>query len=301
MRRRLAGLGAFLKSDRQADRLVPRGAESTSAIWFLAATMAFFAVLALALALAAGRLAARWGGDLASTATLEIVAPDGEVEAQARAALNVLRTTPGVRSVRVIELDEQRRLLEPWLGPELALDALALPLLIDVETEPGRLNAESLELRLAAEAPGAVFDDHAAWRRPLVATAERLRLFAFGCVALIALALGAVLTLAARAAIAANAGVIRTLRLVGARDGYITRAFTRRFTRSAAAGAAVGTLGGMGLLAVLPQASEQGFFLVGIGLQGWHWVLPALIPPAAAAVAWAATRRAARRNLRRWS
>ena len=51
----------------------------------------------------------------------------------------------------------------------------------------------------------------------------------------------------------------------------------------------------------LPRASEEGFFLVGIGLVGWHWVLPFAIPPAAAAVAWAATWVATRRSLRRWS
>jgi cell division transport system permease protein len=110
-----------------------------------------------------------------------------------------------------------------------------------------------------------------------------------------------VLGLAAHAAIAANGPAIETLRLVGAEDGFITRAFTRRFMLRAVAGALVGSLAGMGLLAVLPRASEQGFFLVGIGLVGWHWLLPFAIPPAAGAVAWAATAVATRRRLRRWS
>jgi len=299
--RALRGLAAFLRADARADRLVPRGAESTWAIGFLAAVMAFFALLALALGLAAGRLATTWDSELAGTATLQIVAPEAEVEAQARAALNVLRTTPGIQSVRMIELEEQQALLEPWLGSELALDALPLPLLIEVVADRAGLNAESLRLRLAAEAPGAVFDDHAAWRAPLVKTAERLQVFALGCIATMTLALAAVLSLAARAAVAANAPVIRTLRLVGARDAYITHAFTRRFTPVAAWGAALGTGLGMALLAALPQASEQGFFLVGIGLRGWHWLLPALIPLFAGWVAHLATRAASRRSLRRWS
>ena len=37
------------------------------------------------------------------------------------------------------------------------------------------------------------------------------------------------ITLAARAALATNAEVIRVLRLVGAKDSYIARAFVRRF------------------------------------------------------------------------
>jgi hypothetical protein len=47
---------------------------------------------------------------------------------------------------------------------------------------------------------------------------------------LIAGAMAALITLAAQAALSANAPVIRVLRLVGARDAYIARAFVRRFT-----------------------------------------------------------------------
>jgi cell division transport system permease protein len=281
--------------------MVPRGGRPWLSAGFLAAAVGFLAALALALGLAAGRLAAGWRGGSADTATLEIVAPDAEVEAQARAALNVLRSTPGVRSVRVIEIEEQRALLEPWLGTQVPVDSLSLPLLIEVATDRGALDQDGLLHRLAAEAPGAVYEDHAAWRAPLIVTAERLRLFAFGCLGLLALALAAAFGLAAHAATAANGQVIETLRLVGARDRFIARAFTRGLVVQAVAGAALGTALGMGLLAVLPRTSEPGFFLVGIGLGGWHWALPPVIPVAAGVVAWAAARLGARRNLRRWS
>ena len=49
------------------------------------------------------------------------------------------------------------------------------------------------------------------------------------------------ITLAANAALATNAQVIRVLRLIGARDTYIARAFVRRFTLRALSGAAIGT------------------------------------------------------------
>jgi cell division transport system permease protein len=301
VRRRLGAVWGYLRGRGGADRVVPRGVHSALSVAFVAAVMAFFAVLALALALAAGRLAETWASEIADTATLQVFASDEAMEEQARAALDVLRQTPGVRSVRMVDLAEQEKLLEPWLGPEVPMESLPLPLLIEVATDRDRLNPESLALRLEAEAPGAVFDDHAAWRQPLIATALRLRIFALGGLGLMALALAAVLGLAAHAAIAANGPAIETLRLVGAEDGFISRAFTRRFMLRAAVGALVGSLAGMGLLAVLPRASEQGFFLVGIGLVGWHWLLPFAIPLAAGAVAWAATAIATRRRLRRWS
>jgi len=283
------------------DRIFPRGVASAVAIGFVAATLAFFAALALALALSAGRLAEDWSGGLADVATLHVLAADDVVEAQALAALDVLRTTPGVHAVRIIEVEEQRALLEPWFGSDLALDALPMPLMIEVLADRDRLDRTSLDLRLAADAPGAVFDDHAAWRRPLVASAVLLQRFAFACLGLMALALGAVLSLAATAAIAANGPAIRTLRLIGARDSFIGAAFRRRFTIQTVWGATAGTGLGLILLAQLPATSELGFFLVGIGLAGPEWLAPLAIPPVCGAVAWLATRFAAGRHLRRWS
>ena len=92
--------------------------------------------------------------------------------------------------------------------------------------------------------------------------------------------------------------MIAVLRLVGATDDYIAQAFIRRFTLRALSGSAVGTV--LGLLAVLllPSASDNAGFLTGLGLQGWHWLLPLLIPLMAGAVAFIATGTAARRTLR---
>lgn len=284
-----------------AGHLVPGGAGGALAVGFVAAVLAFLAVLLVALALAADRLAEQWSGELSETATLQVFAAEDAVEAQARAALEVLRTTPGVRSVRIVEPAEQQALLAPWFGTDLALEALPLPLLIEVAADRDRLDREGLASRLAAEAPGAVYDDHAAWRVPIVAAAERLRAFAVACVALVALALGAVLALAASAAVAANGEVVETLRHVGARDRFIGAAFTRRLTRQAAVGAALGALPGLALLALLPRGSEQGFFLVGVGPQGERWLGPALVPLGCAAVAWVAVRLAVRARLRAWS
>ena len=64
---------------------------------------------------------------------------------------------------------------------------------------------------------------------------------------LIAASTAAIVTMAANAALAANHQVIQVLRLVGAKDAYIARAFTRRFTLRAFWGAIIGmTAGGIG-------------------------------------------------------
>ena len=280
------------------DRVVPPTGFTVRLTVFAAAAMAFLAVFALALSLAADRLATRWAASLARTATVRISAPASQIEPQAQAVLTVLATTPGIASYRRLTTQDQQALLAPWFGPDLPLDALPLPAMVELtEADPG-YDAEGLRLRLAAEAPGAVLDDHARWRRPLVQAAGRLRLLGLVAVILIGAVTAAMVTLAAQAALAANAQVIRTLRLVGATDGFIARAFVRRFTVRAAGGAIAGTLAGLLAILALPRGSAEGGFLTGLGFQGAGWLLPLAVPALAAVVALAATRIAAFRTLR---
>ncbi len=289
---------AVLAGDPQADRTVPPTGFTARLTVFTAGAMAFLAVFALALSLATGRIADRWESELARTATLRISAPMDQLDAQQAAALTVLETTPGIASARALTAEEQKALLEPWFGPDLPVESLPIPRLIEiVETEEG-YDPAGLRARLQAEVPGAVLDDHTRWRDPLIAAAHRLRLLAVVAVVLIGMATAAMITLAAQAALAANAQVIRVMRLVGAQDMYIAGAFVRRFTLRGLMGAVSGTLAGMVAVLLLPSTEVAGGFLTGLSFQGLGWLVPLAIPPLAAIVAFFATRAAALRTLR---
>ena len=264
---------------------------------FAAGAMAFLAVFALALSLAAGRLAERWGAELAQTGTLRIVAPADQRAEQTQAALSVLATTPGVASARALSDAEQAALLAPWFGADLPLDTLPVPRLIEMVTERD-FDPTGLSLRLAAEVPGAVLDDHGRWRAPLVSAANRLRGLGWLVAALIVAAVAAMVTLAANAALAANAQVIAVLRLVGATDSYIANACVRRFTLRALTGSAIGVIAGLIAVSLMPTGSaEAPGLLTGIGFRGAGWLVPLMVPLVAGAVALLATQAAARRAL----
>jgi cell division transport system permease protein len=254
--------------------------------------MTFLAVFALALSLASGRLADRWSGALERTATVRLSAPEDQIDLQVTAVLGVLATTPGIESARALSEDEQRALLEQWFGPDLPVEALPLPRLIEVVEDGTGYDSTGLRQRLAAEAPGAVLDDHTRWREPMAQAATRLRLLGLLSIGLIGAAMAAMITLAA------NASVIKVLRLVGARDAYIARAFVRRFTLRATAGSAIGAVAGLLGVLALPATHAAGGFLTGLGFQGLGWLWPFVLPPLAAFVAFAATRAAALRTLR---
>lgn len=290
-------LSAIFVGDAQADRVVPPTGYTARLTLFAAGAMAFLTVFALALSLASGRLATRWGNELAQSSTLRISAPVEQLDAQTKAALRVLESTPGVASARPLSSEEQRALLAPWFGPDLPVDNLPIPQLIEIKETDQGYDAVGLRHRLQAEVPGAVLDDHTRWRKPLEKAAGRLRFLGWVSIGLIGAATAAMITLAANAALSANAQVISVLRLIGAQDAYIAQAFVRRFTLRSLIGAVIGTSLGMAAVLLLPAAQDQAGFLTGLGFSGIGWALPLIIPPLAALVAYLATGAAARRTL----
>lgn len=259
--------------------------------------MAFLASFALAFSVATGRLADSWSTDLARTSTIRISAPEDQITRQVAAVAEILKTTPGIASARLIEPDEQRELLAPWFGSDLPVESLPLPQLIEIIEDDDGVDPQNLALRLSAEAPGAIFDDHNRWKRPLVRAANRLRVLGWASLFLIGLTLAAMVTLAAQSALAANIQVIKVMRLVGARDTYIAQAFVRRFTLRSCFGATIGMVFGVLLLLVMPGVDDASGFLTGLRPSSWAWAWFLCLPIFTAIVAYLATRRAARRKL----
>jgi len=288
----------LILGDPQADRAVPPTGVTARLTVFVAAVMAFLAVLTLAISLTTGRVAEVWAQELAQSATLRLPVNQQTADALLLEALDVLETTPGVTSARALSAQEQKALLEPWFGPDLPLEALPIPQLIEIITDGETYDADGLRARLSAQVPGAVLDDHTAWRAPLLEAASSVRFVSWTVILLIGVTVAAMITLAAQASLAANAQVIRVLRLVGARDVYIARAFVRRYTVRAGFGAVVGVVIGAAVTTMMPQGGAGESILMGVGFDGAEWFLLPLIPLLSAVVAFFATRAAAFRRLR---
>ena len=287
----------LVRGDISAEKVVPPTGLTAFLTAASAAAMAFLAIFVLALAVTAARQAAGWEDALADTATVRISASVETMEAQADTVEEILAQTPGVGATRRLSAEEQVEILAPWFGPDLPLESLRLPVLIEVNIDGNGPDAVGLGLRFAAEAPGAVYDDHGRWREPMVRAAQSLRRLALTSLLLIAGVTAVTTALAASASLAANGQVIDVLRLVGAEDAYITRAFVRRFTLRALIGGAVGTFLGLVAVALVPNVSTSS---VGadIGFDGFEWLWPFLVPIAAGSLAFTATRLAAARRLK---
>src|SRR4030088_499132 len=109
--------------------------------------------------------AAEWQSDVSREMTIQIrPAPGRDLDAAVSQAAEIARATPGIAAVRPYPAAESARLLEPWLGTGLALDALPVPRIIVLRVAAGeRPNLAALRAALAARIPGVSVDDHRDW------------------------------------------------------------------------------------------------------------------------------------------
>ncbi|MEM8630465.1 MAG: FtsX-like permease family protein [Pseudomonadota bacterium] len=298
MIRQLYSAAAALAGEGASDKVVPGTGPAAWLTVFVAAVMGFLAVFSMALAVSTDRLAERWSADLGRVATVQVTGTPDTLDALTDATMRILEETPGVAFARMLSDEEQAALLEPWLGPDLPFDTLPVPRLIEVVPGNPPYDVEGLGLRLAGELPGVRLDDHGRWRAPLVAAATRIRTLGYVALGLIAAATAALVVLATRSTLATNAPVIEVLRLLGARDAFIARAFVRRLTLRTGLGAVVGASLAASALALVPAPPDQSGLLVDLGFQGWQWIWPIAVPFGAAFIAFWATRQSTLSRLR---
>ena len=265
---------------------------------FTAGAMSFLAVVGLAFSLICSDLSNEWGESLKNS-SLRLSAPTDLLEKQTKVALAILEQTSGVKSARLVGIGAKKKLLEPWLGVDFPLEAIAMPALIEIhETEAG-VDYQGLRLRLSAELPSAILDNHAEWRRPIEVVSKLVSQLGMFTVILIMLSSIAMVTMASNAALSANVKVLRVLRLVGAFDTFIVTSFVRIFTLRIFLGSLTGTVCAGIVLFLIPTFSENLGILDVVSLEIKDTIYIAFVPFLFAIISIFATRNAVKFSLKR--
>src|SRR3981081_430105 len=123
---------------RNLSPIVPRASIAGRALIAVVAIMTFLASITTGAVLLVSASAAEWQSDVASEITMQVRPLAGrDIERDAVAVAEVLRTQPGIVEVRPFTKDESAKLLEPWLGSGLSLDDLPVPRVIVARIAPG--------------------------------------------------------------------------------------------------------------------------------------------------------------------
>lgn len=281
------GLAPF--RGRRAAHLLPRTRLGGPVPWVIA-IMTALTVLAVGGALALSNLAASARGELAGSATVQILEADPDLRAeQTQRVAALLRQDASVEAVRVVPESEIAALLEPWLGTGEAVEAVPLPALIDLQLAAGagKAQLETLEGRIAAAAPSARIDAQEAWLAPVLEALNSLRYMAFALIALLAFTGAAAVWLAARNALDGNRDTIEIVHLLGGSDEQVARVFQRSILFDALAGGVLGLALGMGaiLLVATRFAALDSGMVAGGTLLTTDWAIVALVPLFAVGIA----------------
>ena len=279
-------------------RVVPNTGVTKWLTTFTAGAMSFLAVVGLAFSLICSDLSNEWGQSLKNS-SIRLSASTDLLEKQTSMALAILEQTSGVESARLVGIGAKKKLLEPWLGVDFPLESIAMPALIEIrETEAG-VDYEGLRLRLSAELPSAILDNHSEWRRPIEVVSKLVSQLGMFTVILIILSSISMVTMASNAALSANVKVLRVLRLVGAFDTFIVTAFVRIFTLRVFWGSLTGTVCAGLVLFLIPTFSEDLGILDVVSLEIKDKIYIACVPFLFAIISIFVTRNAVKSSLKR--
>ena len=245
--------------------------------------LVFLATLSLAVGMFLASAGDNWRRSLTGTLTIQVPA-GADQQSSVQSAIELLRASPGVGSVRRIPDSEISTMLEPWLGANVSTLDLPMPVLIDAEVRDGRsLDIEALSTRLAAVAPGSAVDEHAVWLRRLTDLAAIAAIVSLSVMVFVLVSAVMTVVFTTRTGLSIHSDVVEVLHLIGAQDSYIARQFQIHTLWLAG----VGAVGGFALAAVAILVVQiyggrlSGGLLPVFSLQGFQWALLCLMPLAA--------------------
>src|SRR5271154_2912431 len=227
---------------RNLSPIVPRASISGRALVAVVAIMTFLASITTGAVLLVSASAAEWQSEVASEITIQVrPTPGRDVDRDAAAVADAMRAQSGIVEVRPFTREESAKLLEPWLGSGLSLDALPVPRVLVARVEPGSaVDLEALRRRVTQAAPTASVDDHRAWIDRMRSMTGATVIAGIAILALVIVATIISVSFATRGAMAANRPIVEVLHFVGAGDRYIANRFQRHFLRLCPGGRRIG-------------------------------------------------------------
>ena len=245
-----------------ATPIVPRSSISGRALVAVVSIMTFLASLTTGGVMLVLGSAAEWQSDVAREMTIQIrPQPGHDLDTEVNAATEIARATPGIADVRPYTAAESARLLEPWLGTGLSLDALPVPRIIALRIASGRPpDIAALRAALTAKIPGASVDEHRGWIDRMRAMANAAVTVGIGILALVLVATVLSVTFATRGAMATNRPIVEVLHYIGATDSFVASQFQHHFLLLGLKG---GALGGAAAMLLFGCAEAARVWLAG--------------------------------------
>ena len=243
----------------QETAIFPQDLAPFRSLGLIITVMCYLACLALGGLLLAQRATSVWINDVGSEATILVRSLDGDdIDSEVAKAVEVAKAIRGVKTVSLLDKTSAAKLLEPWLGKDVAT-GLPLPRLISLQIDADvKPDYAALERELKSNVKGASLDTHQRWQAEFANLGRGLILLSAIVLALITFATATLVAFTARSVIQANASIVEILQLVGAQPAFIARANDTQFLKIGILSSALGLGLGLASFAILGFLSTQG-------------------------------------------
>jgi cell division transport system permease protein len=264
--------------------------------------MVYLIALALFSVLSMNKISGQWDSALSAHITVqlppaELTPADQPVDVEA--ILELLRSRPGIASVKLLDKADIDRLMEPWLGTPEATFSIPLPQLIAVTLQPAaQIDARALSQEIRNISIDALVVDHKKGLEGLIDLAGWIRLISAGVIVLIGVSAILMAVLITKMGLAAHAPVIELLHLMGAEDRYVAEQFQRHALSGGLMGGLIGLALSLATFAVIEQITRglDHSLVPNLSFSALQWAILFTLPLAAAGVTTLTVRLTVRRR-----
>lgn len=226
--------------------------QDTKFLTFLIALMSMLLSLSFAGAIALDTLTKRWSSGLENKLTIEIpvksrdgtVLSQDKIEKEKRKIREALDNHSAVRNISIMDQNEIRTLLSPWINENMSFDDIPMPGLITIELiENSDLTLiEALEKDLKALSPHARLETHEEWLADVLQFIKTIETLSLLITVLVTVITVAAITTGIRTRMIIHKKEIELLHHMGATANYIAKQFQKHAFWVTLKGAFTGTL-----------------------------------------------------------
>ena len=269
---------------------IPTEDEDTSLFMYvLSSIYMYLFVVVLAMVMAINTMVVNWEKDITGSITVQIIPVENEnkridtekTQEQLNRVLQFMENVSGVKNVQLLDSKAIEKLMTPWLGNKVDVNALPIPQLLDIQLKnDANINYDELTIGLHKITPNASIDNHRLWLNRLLKFASSLKTLALSVLFMVVVICAFSIYYSARTSLGINMNTIEILHIMGAQDDYIARQYARSYAK-------IGFFSGViGLMFAIPSIilvrkygiSTGSGLLNGAELSGFHWFIMMTTP-----------------------
>lgn len=199
---------------------------STISVFLFTITLAGFFMI--------NSLVSTWDKGIVNGVTVQVMPDENnldadELNARINKVVNFFENLKGVDKVRIVSDKQVSKLMSPWLGNNVDIQALPMPKLIDVRlTDYSASDFDAIAKELYQVAPYTSINVHQVWLNKLIAFAKSVKLLALSVLILVLSICSFSIFYATKTSLGIHRDIIEILHIMGATDDYIAKQYARR-------------------------------------------------------------------------